>query len=140
MINWLKESEQHQHENGQGWIANTAKVEKTVYVGPNARVSGYAQVYGDARVYGYARVSGYAQVYGDAWVSGDAWKTTPLFVQGSKHGATNCRHGYIAIGCEVHTFAEWQANFADIGKKNRYTTKQIAEYKAIIELFVAIGK
>jgi hypothetical protein len=78
MINWLKESEHHQHENGQGWIANTAKVEKTVYVGPNAqvygyaRVSGYAQVYGDAQVYGYARVSGDAQVYGYARVSGDA--------------------------------------------------------------------
>ena len=54
----------HQHENGGGWVADTAIVEDTAYVGPNARVSGSARVFGDARV------SGDAWVFGDALISG----------------------------------------------------------------------
>jgi hypothetical protein len=53
----------HQHPNGGGWVADTAKVADTSYVGPDAEVSGTARVYGDAQVSGTARVSG------DAWVS-----------------------------------------------------------------------
>ena len=53
----------HQHPNGGGWVADTAKVADTSYVGPDAWVSGTARVYGDAQVSGTARVSG------DAWVS-----------------------------------------------------------------------
>lgn len=30
----------HQHPNGGGWVANTASVEVSVYVGPDAQVSG----------------------------------------------------------------------------------------------------
>ena len=48
MITFLNHEEQHRHENGGGWVANTATVEATVYVGPNA------QVFGDARVSGNA--------------------------------------------------------------------------------------
>src|SRR5208337_1237547 len=102
MITFLKLEEQHQHSNGGGWVANSAKVENSVYVGINAQVHGNARVYGNARVfdnawvfdntwvfdnawvygnarvygharvYGYARVSGDARVYGDAWVYGNA--------------------------------------------------------------------
>jgi hypothetical protein len=97
-------------------------------------------VFGNAWVFGNAQVSGNARVSGNTWVFGNAWKTTPLFVQGSKHECSNVKHGYIAIGCETHTFAEWQVNFESIGRANGYNTKQIAEYKAIIDLFVAIGR
>ena len=116
MINWLKESEQHQHENGQGWIANTAKVDKTVYVEPNAQVYGYAQV------------------------NGDDWKTTPLFLQGTKHSATNCKHGWLAIGCQVRTFADWQANVETIAEENGYTKEEAAEYRAIVDFMTKVGK
>jgi hypothetical protein len=109
-------------------------------VSGNAWVSGNARVSGDAQVFGDARVSGNAQVFGDARVSGNAWKTTPLFVQGSKHGCSNVKYGHIAIGCEVYTYAEWQKNFKSIGEANDYTPEQIAEYKAIIDLFAAIGR
>jgi hypothetical protein len=54
MINFLKAEEQHQHENGGGWVANTATVVATAYVGPDARVSDNAQVFGDALVFGNA--------------------------------------------------------------------------------------
>lgn len=80
----------HQHPNGGGWVADTAKVDDTAYVGPDVCVYGHARVFGDAcvsgsarvygrawvsgsaRVYGAAHVFGDARVYGDAWVSGYA--------------------------------------------------------------------
>ena len=34
----------HQHANGGGWVADTANVDATAYVGPNARVCGDAWV------------------------------------------------------------------------------------------------
>ena len=63
----------HKHPNGGGWVADTATVKDTAYVGLNARVSDNAQVYGDARVCDTARVSGDALIYGNARVYGDAW-------------------------------------------------------------------
>ena len=71
------------HPNGGGWVADTAQVDSTVYVGPgstvcdNARVSGNAVIRGNslvadtARVYGNARVVNSTVVNG-AQVSGDA--------------------------------------------------------------------
>jgi carbonic anhydrase/acetyltransferase-like protein (isoleucine patch superfamily) len=182
MINFIKAEEQHQHKNGGGWVANTAKVEEIAYIGPNAQVYGYAQVsgdakvygdaqvyddalvygdaqvsgdaqvygdarvsgdakvYGDARVYGDAWVCGDARVSGDAWVYGDAWENSPLYIQGTKHGITNCAYGEIAIGCQVHTFAEWKKNYKAIGKAAGYTPAQIKEYAAHIALIVKLGK
>ena len=62
----------HQHPNGGGWVADTAKVADTSYVGPDAKVYGDAKVSDNVRVYGDALVSGTAWVYGDARVYGDA--------------------------------------------------------------------
>jgi hypothetical protein len=42
----------HRHSDGKGWVADTATVESTVYIGPNAKVYGDAKVYGRAWVYG----------------------------------------------------------------------------------------
>lgn len=62
----------HRHPNGGGWVAESATVADTAYVGPNAKVYGHATVVGCAeirditKVYGNARVSGHAQVYGAA--------------------------------------------------------------------------
>ena len=134
MITFLKESEQHQHPNGGGWVANTASVEKTVYVGPNA------QVFGNAQVSGNARVSDDAQVSGNAWVFGDAWEQSPLYVQGSKHSVTNSGHNQITIGCQTQDFAYWKKHYRAIGKANGYTKAEIEEYGKILELFFKIGK
>ena len=158
MITFLKPEEQHQHKNGGGWVANTVIIDDSVYVAPNAWVYGKAQVYGnawvsgDARVYGNAWVFGNAQVYGNAWVSGDAqvhgnaqvfgnaWVETPLFIQGTRHGISNSKHGYLSIGCVTLTFAEWKKQFRAIGKREGYTAKQIKEYGAIIALATKIGR
>src|SRR5208282_2805063 len=152
MITFLKSKEQHQHKNGLGWVANTATVEETAYIGPDALVYGNAQVYGDAlvcgnagvygnaRVYGNAQVSGYAQVYGDAWVYGGAWETSPLYIQGTKHAITNCAFGKIAIGCEVHSFSKWKRDYKSIEKKSGYTPEQIKEYGLHIAHVIKMGK
>ena len=72
----------HRHENGGGWVADTATVEKTACVSGDAWVSGNARVYGDAKVYGNAQVSGNAWVYGNARVYGDAWVSGDARVYG----------------------------------------------------------
>jgi carbonic anhydrase/acetyltransferase-like protein (isoleucine patch superfamily) len=134
MISFLKPEEQHQHRNGGGWVANTVTIDESVYVAPNAWVSG------NARVSGNAWVSGNAQVFGDAQVFGNTWVETPLFIQGTRHGVSNSKHGYLSIGCITLTFAEWKKQYRAIGKKEGYTAKQIKEYGAIIALATKIGK
>ena len=71
----------HQHHNGGGWVADTASVDATVYVGPNAVVADYA-MWGVAAI-GAGYLAGlyvgyavpclhYAVVSDRAVVSGDA--------------------------------------------------------------------
>jgi hypothetical protein len=91
-------------------------------------------------VYGNTWVCGDARVYGNTWVCGNAWKTSPLYIQGSRHSVTNCAHGSIAIGCQVHTFAEWKAKYKTIGKAAGYTAAQIKEYGLLIALVIKLGK
>ena len=110
MIIFLKPEEQHQHKNGGGWVANTANVEATAFVG------------------------------GDAWVFGNAWVETPLFIQGTRHGISNSKHGYLSIGCVTLTFAEWKKQFRAIGKREGYTTAQIKEYGFHIAHATKVGK
>ena len=68
--------EAHKHKNPDGstggWVAETAKVAPTVFVGKDAKVYGNAKVFGKAVVSGNAVVSGDAKVFGKAVVSGKA--------------------------------------------------------------------
>ena len=134
MINFLKAEEQHQHKNGGGWVANTAKVEETAYIGPDALVFGDAKVYGDARVYGDAQVYGNAQVSGDAQVYGDAWENSPLYIQGSRHSLTLASYTEIAIGCHLHTITFWEYNYQSIGEAEGYSEHEVEEYLGYIRL------
>ena len=119
---WVK------HPNGGGWVAATAKVDASAFIGGNAWVSENAQVYGDARV------------HGNAQVSGDAWVKPVLFLLDSRgHGCTNCKHGWLKIGCEEHTFKEWRSKFRAIARKHTLTKVEFKEYKAIVGLFSKVG-
>ena len=118
----------HQHGNGKGWVYKTAKVEELVYLHPTSIVFGNAQVCGNALV------------FGDARVFGDAWTTSPLYIQGSRHALTLCSHTQIAVGCHVHTIAEWQKKYKAIGKLERYTLAQITEYGEYISLVAKAAK
>ena len=140
MISFLSLEEQHQHSNGGGWVANTTTVEASAYIGVGAWVSGNAQVFGNARVFGNAQVFGDARVSDNARVYGDAWEESPLYIQGTKHSITNCAYGQIAIGCQVHTFAEWKAKYKAIGKAAGYTAAQVKEYGLLIAVVTKLGK
>ena len=73
MIVHLTADEQHQHSNGGGFVANTATVAKSVYVGPHAIVYGKATCTDKARVEDCAQVSGTARLSGNVRVCRVAW-------------------------------------------------------------------
>lgn len=60
------------HPNGGGFVASTAKVDSSVYVGKDAKVLGYATVSGNAVIDGHAIITGSANVSGNAVVNGHA--------------------------------------------------------------------
>jgi hypothetical protein len=151
-IGGLIESEKNLSHDGNAWVfgnarvSGDAQVSGNAWVSGNARVSGNAWVYGDALVYGdaqvfgNARVSGDAQVSGNARVSGNAWNKSPLYIQGSLYALTNCKYGYVRIGCEEHSIKEWIKDGKRIAEKHGFTKEQIAEYAEYIKLFKKIGK
>lgn len=55
----------HRHDNGGGWVADTAKVADQVYVGPRCEVYNYAIVNGKVTLKGKSKIFGNACVYGD---------------------------------------------------------------------------
>jgi hypothetical protein len=148
----LIEKEENLSHDGDAWVSGDAEVYGNARVFGDAWVSGDAEVYGNAWVYGNARVSGDAWVYGnarvfgDAWVSGDAevygnaWEKSPLYIQGSLYALTNCKYGYVRIGCEEHSFKEWEKEGKKIAAKHGFTKEQIVEYAEYIKLFKKIGK
>ncbi len=60
------------HANGGGWVASTARVDATAYVGPDAQVLGKAVVSGNARIEDFAVVTDNSQVLNDAVVKDHA--------------------------------------------------------------------
>ena len=47
----------HRHSNGGGWVADTAYVDKTIYIGPYSRVYGPVRIYGRGVVYCGSEIS-----------------------------------------------------------------------------------
>jgi carbonic anhydrase/acetyltransferase-like protein (isoleucine patch superfamily) len=82
MISNLREDEQHQHKQGGGFVANTARVEDSVFVGPHALVYGKAELTGRVCVVDSAQVSGSAKLSGDVIVSGNCWVDHGTFSTG----------------------------------------------------------
>lgn len=60
------------HPNGGGFVAASARVDDSVYVGKNAKVLGNATVSGNAVIDGYAIVTGNSTVSGNAVITGHA--------------------------------------------------------------------
>ena len=121
-----------QHENGKGWVFETAHVADSAYM--KGIVYGNAQVSGDAWVYGNAQVSGDARVYGNAW------EKSPLYIQGSRHAMTLCSRTEIAIGCHIHKITEWRETYKAIGKAEGYTPAEIKEYGEYIALMARAAR
>lgn len=70
------------HANGGGFVADTASVDSSAYIGPEARVLGYAQVRDSARIEGRATIAGNAIVRDDAIVSSSASVRGSAIVEG----------------------------------------------------------
>lgn len=91
----------HQHPKGGGWVAETAHVDETCYVGPyaivygnarvteNAIINDYAKIYGEAKIYGNAKVYGDAQVFDTAQVYGNARVTGKAKIYGDSRVIDN---------------------------------------------------
>lgn len=60
------------HINGKGWVANTAVVEDSVYVGPRCEIFNYACVTGSVRLEGNSKISGRAVVSGNVLLKNQA--------------------------------------------------------------------
>ena len=89
----------HRHINGSGWVANTAKVENTAYIGPNARIFGYATIKDnvivteDAEVSAYAVIKDLACIKGKAIVRGSCTVTDHAEISGNVFIASNIKIG-----------------------------------------------
>ncbi len=79
------------HSNGGGFVASSASVSSSVYVGANAKVLGNAVVSGNARIEDYAVVKGRSKVSGTATVCGYA------IVDGTANISNNAYVGDTAI-------------------------------------------
>ena len=127
----------HQHPRGGGWVADTARVEDSAYIGPSAQVTGNAWVYGNAQVTGDARVYGRAQVTGNAKLakSSDYLLIGPI---GSRAAfmtwtrSDNC----IATGCFRGTIKEFLAAVRETHGDNEHAQA----YRAAVEFIRAMEK
>ena len=72
----------HRHSNGNGFVANTAKVAPSAYVGPDAQVLDKAQVLDNARIADFAVVRDSALVRDDAVVSGHGEISDSAVIEG----------------------------------------------------------
>jgi len=59
---------------------------------------------------------------------------------GTAHFITECKIGFLQIGCICKSFKEWLKEYKDVGKQAGYTTEQIKEYGIYIETAIAISK
>lgn len=55
----------------------------------------------------------------------------------SGHGVSYWGEDKIQIGCEQNTVQGWIENYEAVGKNNRYSAAQIAEYKSYIDIVAA---
>lgn len=99
----------HRYQNPDGstggWVADSAFVAKTVFLGPNAKI------FGKARVYGNVWVDGNAEVFGKVTV-----KQTPNFfyIEGYKGTMTET---HILVSGHTFLLEEWKAMTQDTAEK-----------------------
>lgn len=73
----------HRHDNGGGWVADTAYVAGTVKVTRNAQVFDFARVYDTCSIEGTSRVYGHAHLHHNVRVCGDARVTNHAVIRNS---------------------------------------------------------
>jgi autotransporter-associated beta strand protein len=101
------------HVNGGGFVAGTARVDASVYVGPQARVLDHARVFGSARIEGSAVVSGYAIIESGAIVRDQARVTDFTHIRGNaiiEGSARVMEHAWINNGIRISEYAVCKGN------------------------------
>jgi len=107
----------HRHDNGRGWVADTAHVADTVYVGARS------EVFGMARVTGTAKLKGRARVHGNAIVDG-----RPLIEQNAEiYGRAQIRDE-----TQIHDNVHVSGNACVCGRSNIFGSYRIAEHAHIL--------
>ena len=85
-----------------------------------------------------SRIGAWARIGEGANIGARAkFEKSPLAVQGSKHIAIQHSDGKIAVGCQVHTHAQWNRHYKSIGNANGYTPEEIEEYGRILDFLIA---
>ena len=83
----------------------------------SARVTDNAELYDSCIVSDYARVGkqtvlrNYCCIGGSSTMIGGEWFHTPLQITGSRHHVNIASLEELAIGCKIHSFEEWKAEF-----------------------------
>ncbi len=96
-------AKQHINPDGTkgGWVAETALVESTCYIGPDAEVYEFAQVRDNATMLGSASASGFSTIADNATLTDWAVANDGAIIQGSAYicgTAVICGDSYINYG------------------------------------------
>lgn len=87
----------HRHDNGGGWVADTAWVAPTARVGSRAQVSHYARVHDNCEIIGTATVGGHARLFDRCKLSQRAVVFDSATLRDDCHLTGNARVGGIAV-------------------------------------------
>ena len=104
----------HQHANGGGWVADSASVDTTAYIGDEASVCDEARVFGKARVC-------------------DVVTQTPLYIQGTCYWIGYAGGNLIASGCMTKPVNWWLENVERCAEEHGYDDDQQREYRLHVE-------
>jgi carbonic anhydrase/acetyltransferase-like protein (isoleucine patch superfamily) len=102
----------HRHDNGRGWVADTASVDDSVYVGSRAQVFQHAKVLGRCRLEGQAKVHGFATVRGAVIV---------------KHSAQIYGRSTVCDGTLLHDNSSITGSAIVCGNSSLYNVANISE-------------
>ena len=106
---WIDVTEWIEHSNGGGWKHKTATVPDSVSVSSGASIGYGASI-------------------------GDDYKGSVLCIQASAHQITACCPTHeIQIGCHRKHIDEWLKHYSAIGRAEKYTDAQIAEYAILLK-------
>ena len=127
----------HRHPNGGGWVEDTATVAPEAWVGMFGVACGNCWVGPKARIWGGV-ISG-GEIRGGVIRGGVIWggkvKESPLQIQGTRDFVTETPGGNIQIGCIELTLADWREKGAAIARTEGFTSAQVEEYRAYLDLF-----
>ncbi|MEI6746754.1 MAG: hypothetical protein WCL34_12400, partial [Methylococcaceae bacterium] len=124
----------HRHINPDsslgGWVADTASVDSSVYVGENVVVYGLARVFEESKLSDNVRVFGKAQIFGSSCISDNASVGDNAKIYGETHvGGNACIQGYLEL-CKNSKSAYFQ-NYQSVDSTAEKTTPKADAQKLI---------